>query len=152
MFFENSVRIYHTGIVEKVTSERIYTIEGNTSGRVGVVANGGGVWEKSYLLTYEKIAGYGRPDWSLAQEPKYTIGWNRDQKGWWYADTENSYLKSCWKVINGHKYYFNQEGYAVTGWQELEGKWYYFEPRAGHPLECALYRTDADGVQDIGAF
>ncbi|MCI8517014.1 MAG: CHAP domain-containing protein [Hungatella sp.] len=152
VFFRNSVRIYHTGIVERVTSDRLYTIEGNTSGSAGVVANGGGVWEKSYLLSYEKIAGYGRPDWSLVEEPKYTVSWNQDQKGWWYADTENSYLKSCWKVINGHKYYFNQEGYALTGWQELEGKWYYFEPRKGHPLECALYRTNADGVQDIGAF
>lgn len=32
---------YHTGIVEKVTADRVYTIEGNTSSAAGVVPNGG---------------------------------------------------------------------------------------------------------------
>mgnify|MGYP001029942349 CR=1 FL=1 len=152
VFFKNSVRIYHTGIVEKVTSQTIYTIEGNTARGGGVVANGGGVWEKSYDRSYERIAGYGRPDWSLAKEPGYRVGWHEDQKGWWYADTESTYLKSCWKIINSHKYYFNEGGYALTGWQEIDGKWYYFEPRKGHPLECALYTTDQEGVQTPGTF
>ncbi len=116
------------------------------------MANGGGVWEKSYDRSYERIAGYGRPDWSLAKEPGYRVGWHEDQKGWWYADTESTYLKSCWKIINSHKYYFNEGGYALTGWQEIDGKWYYFEPRKGHPLECALYTTDQEGVQTPGTF
>ncbi len=152
VFFENSVRIYHTGIVAGVTKDQIYTVEGNTSGAQGVVANGGGVWEKSYPLSYGKIAGYGRPAWSLAQTPQYEAGWNHDSNGWWYADTEATYYKSGWKVINGHKYYFNDDGYALTQWHEIDGKWYYFEPRAGHPLECALYTTDEQGVQNVGVF
>jgi hypothetical protein len=55
-------------------------------------------------------------------------------------------------VIGSHKYYFNKDGYALTNWQELDGKWYYFEPRAGHPLECALYITDGEGAQEVGVF
>ena len=39
---------YHTGIVEKVTADRGYTIEGNTSSAAGVVPNGGCVRDKSY--------------------------------------------------------------------------------------------------------
>ena len=152
IFFKNSVRICHTGIVTKVTAEKVYTSEGNTSGASGVIANGGGICEKVYDLSYSRIAGYGRPDWTLVETPNYIPGWHHDQYGWWYADTDSTYYKSCWQVINGHKYYFNTQGYAVTGWQELDGKWYYFEPRAGHPLECALYVTDVDGVQDVGAF
>ncbi len=62
---------------------------------------------------------------------EYTQGWNHDKNGWWYADTKSTYYKSCWQIINGHKYYFNPDGYAITGWQEIDGKWYYFEPRAG---------------------
>ena len=46
----------------------------------------------------------------------------------------------------------NADGYALTDWQLIDGKWYYFEPRAGHPLECALYVTDANGAQGPGAF
>lgn len=60
----------HTGIVVEVKGGRVYTIEGNTSGASGVVANGGGVCAKSYALTYNKIYGYGRPDWSLAPKEK----------------------------------------------------------------------------------
>lgn len=40
----------------------------------------------------------------------------------------------------------------MTNWHEIGGKWYYFEPRAGHPLECALYVSDADGAQRVGEF
>lgn len=152
VFFRNTQRICHTGIVTKVTSDRVYTIEGNTSGASGVIANGGGVCEKSYLLGHSGIAGYGRPDWSLVDTPHYDLGWHRDDNGWWYADTESTYYKNCWQVINGHKYYFNDSGYAVTGWQEIDGKWYYFEPRAGHPLECGLYVTDSQGAQAVGEF
>ena len=53
--------ISHTGLVYKVDSEKVYTVEGNTSGASGVVANGGGVFKKSYSLTYSRLAGFGRP-------------------------------------------------------------------------------------------
>lgn len=58
----------HTGLVTKVDSNRVYTIEGNTSSAQGVVDNGGCVRQKSYLLNYNKIGGYGRPKYELIQE------------------------------------------------------------------------------------
>ena len=61
IFFNNGTKICHTGIVYNVDSTKVYTIEGNTSSAAGVVANGGCVAKKSYLLTYKKIDGYGRP-------------------------------------------------------------------------------------------
>lgn len=66
---------YHTGIVYKVDKERVYTIEGNTSGASGVIANGGGVCKKSYLLNYAKIVGYGRPYYAAEDKPveDYTL-------------------------------------------------------------------------------
>lgn len=64
IFFKNSQRIYHTGLVYKVDDKRVYTVEGNTSGASGVIANGGGVCKKSYALNYSKIAGYGRPKYT----------------------------------------------------------------------------------------
>ena len=89
---------------------------------------------------------------ALAAPAEYTLGWNHDNNGWWYADSKTSYYRSCWQVIDGHKYRFNSDGYALTGWHEIDGDWYYFEPRAGHPLECALYVSDINGVQDMGKF
>ena len=61
IFFKNSSRICHTGIVYNVDSQKVYTIEGNTSGANRLIANGGGVCKKSYSLSYANIAGYGRP-------------------------------------------------------------------------------------------
>ena len=152
IFFTNGQRAYHTGIVTEVTATRIKTIEGNTSGASGVIENGGGVCRKAYSRSYGKILGYGLPDWSIVSQSEYVLGWHHDSNGWWYADTPHTYYKSCWQVINHHKYYFNQDGYALTDWHQIDGKWYYFEPAAGHPLECALYVTDASGVQGPGEF
>ena len=57
-------RIGHVGIVYKVTSSTVYTIEGNTSGASTLVTNGGGVRKKSYKLTSTYIDGYGSVDYS----------------------------------------------------------------------------------------
>lgn len=65
IFFKDSDGMGHTGIVEKVANGYVYTIEGNTSSDAGVVANGGSVNSKRYSLSYNKIGGYGRPNWSL---------------------------------------------------------------------------------------
>lgn len=60
----------HTGIVERVDGEKVYTIEGNTSSASGVVANGGAVCRKSYALSSASIMGFGRPNWSLVPETR----------------------------------------------------------------------------------
>lgn len=144
IYFKNSKRICHVGIVTNVDSKSVYTIEGNTSSKSNtVVANGGGVHAKDYSLTNNRIAGYGRPDYSLVQNQKYVIGWNSDEKGWWYANSETTYVKNEWKVINHHWYYFNFEGYAVKGVQNITGDRYYFEESG--ELECALMKTDDTG-------
>ena len=63
IFFWNSSKndVAHTGLVYEVDTTYVYTIEGNTSGASGVVANGGGVCCKKYKLNYARIYGYGRP-------------------------------------------------------------------------------------------
>ena len=73
-FSDSSGEAGHTGIVYKVDSQNVYTVEGNTSGAYGVIDNGGGVCKKSYSLTYHRIIGYGRPDYNsvLHEEPDET--------------------------------------------------------------------------------
>lgn len=48
----------HIGFVEYVSGGYVHTIEGNTSGGTGLVANGGGVFQKSYSLSSTYIQGY----------------------------------------------------------------------------------------------
>ena len=83
-FSDSSGDAGHTGIVYKVDSQNVYTVEGNTSGASGVVDNGGCVREKSYSLTYPRIYGYGRPDYTrilgdvsvenTENTPEYKVG------------------------------------------------------------------------------
>lgn len=63
IFFGTYGNEQHTGIVYAVDSSKVYTVEGNTSGAAGVVANGGGVFKKSYALGSSSISGYGRPNY-----------------------------------------------------------------------------------------
>lgn len=67
-YSESKGRIGHVGIVYRVDSTKVYTIEGNTSGASTLVTNGGGVQKKSYKLTSTYIDGYGRPDYSGTAE------------------------------------------------------------------------------------
>ena len=65
IYFYDSAKSYaaHTGLVTNVDNQYVYTIEGNTSSQSGVVDNGGGVFEKKYSLSNNRIYGYGRPDY-----------------------------------------------------------------------------------------
>lgn len=49
----------HTGIVEKVTAQKVYTIEGNTSDQVA---------RRNYALSNSRILGYGRPAYDTVTE------------------------------------------------------------------------------------
>lgn len=100
---------YHTGLVERVDGSHVYTIEGNTSGASGVIANGGGVCRKSYSLGYAQIAGYGRPDYSMIDEEdedmdkdKFKALWLEMRKDLQDNDA-NSYSEEAreWAVANG---------------------------------------------------
>lgn len=90
IFFKNSQRIYHTGLVYAVDSNYVYTIEGNTSSASGVVANGGCVAKKKYARNSTSIAGYGRPKYDKStstpvqtevQTPSETLNKTEKWKG-----------------------------------------------------------------------
>ncbi len=72
IFFKDSGGICHTGLVYKVDSKYVYTIEGNTSGGSGVIKNGGGVFKKFYSLHNSRIAGYGRPKYDVPKKAAQT--------------------------------------------------------------------------------
>ena len=100
----------HTGLVVKVDSSKVYTIEGNTSSAAGVVANGGCVRDKSYSLTYAKIMGYGRPDWSIVLE-------NEEKQKESEGDEMQTYEQ--WKKYM-YRYRKEQAELAAPSWSEKE--------------------------------
>lgn len=123
IFFKNSTRICHTGIVTKYDKVNgvVYTIEGNTSAGDAVVSNGGGVAEKCYKDSNTRIAGYGRPAYGEQEvktvEDVSKVGWHKDNTGWWYRHTAgtgtDTYYHSIIKEINGVCYAFNKNGYLI---------------------------------------
>lgn len=67
IFYQNGA-FTHTGIVIKVLGDRFWTVEGNTSGASGIIANGGGVCAKSYLNSQMPGTKFCTPDWSIVVE------------------------------------------------------------------------------------
>lgn len=67
IFYRNGT-FAHTGIVTAVIGDRFYTIEGNTSGASGIIANGGGVCAKSYLNSQMPGTKFCTPDYSIASD------------------------------------------------------------------------------------
>ena len=128
IFFNNGKRICHTGLVYKVENGKVYTIEGNTSSKSGVVANGGCVALKSYILNYARIDGYGRPNYSDKEEAKevynpYTKPTTTLQKG-----SKGVQVKWLQFELNKHGYklvvdgdYGNNTVSAVKSWQRSKG-------------------------------
>lgn len=167
IFFTNGIRAYHTGIVAEVTSTRVKTIEGNTSGASGVIENGGGVCQKSYSRDYAKIMGYGLPDWSLV-EPEKKSGWYEEDGGWrfylgdtgdcvrnaWYQDSGKWYwfngaglmVTNVWYQYNGSWYYLGADGSMQTGLQTIDGKWYYLDPDGRMATEPLVLTPDQNGA------
>jgi len=68
VYFTWGGEIEHTGLVYAVDANNIYTVEGNTSDKSGLVANGGGVFRKQYSRKSSVIYGYGRPDYALIDD------------------------------------------------------------------------------------
>lgn len=61
-------------------------------------------------------------------DPVVSGTWKGSAGKWWYQYSDGSYLKSCWKDIDGARYYFDDEGYAKAGWAIVDGFWYWFDP------------------------
>lgn len=53
-------------------------------------------------------------------------GWNQEDGGWFYVNSEGQRMPGGWLELDGVRYYLDSNGYRVTGWQKLNGKKYYF--------------------------
>jgi len=131
-FLDSKNEAGHTGIVYKVDSSTVYTIEGNTSSSDGVVPNGGGVFKKSYALNYNRIYGYGRPAYDKE------TNWIKTDKGWRYKQGSDV-ARNCWIEINNSWYYFKANGYMATD---------EFIKSSSYKVNGILYYVDKSGVWD----
>lgn len=133
---------YHTGLVMDVRGGTVYTIEGNTGSAPGVVENGGTVREKSYSIYDAKIAGYGRPDYTIVEEETdMEIEEIKEQLTSCVGtgDHPSNYAKESVEFCKEHKI-FNGNGNGDFGWQQ---------PITREAVACIIHRTlQALGVAD----
>lgn len=71
IFYRNGT-FTHTGIVIKVSGDRFWTVEGNTSGGSTIIANGGGVCQKSYYNSNLPGTKFCTPNYSLVKNTTST--------------------------------------------------------------------------------
>jgi hypothetical protein len=83
---------------------------------------------------------------SVTNSRKYAIGWNKDDKGWWYADSEASYYRDCWARIKDKWYRFDSDGYVLEDqwYVDSKGKSYYLD------LGGAMLANMVVGLNDSG--
>jgi len=117
-FFNGDGTVTHTGIVYDVDGSYVYTIEGNTSSTSGVVANGGSVAQKKYAINYNRIYGYGRPNYDAEAETykPSVLEWQKaaiadgflfpryGADGKWGAECESVAKKAICKKYSTYKY------------------------------------------------
>lgn len=101
------------------------------SGKTGVPKEGA-VEVKAQTTTQEDTSAAAKqPVMGAADLSKMTssgvMGWQQDDKGWWYRDTDGTFYRDGWEEIDGSKYYFDENGYMKTGWLELDGEDYFFD-------------------------
>lgn len=129
IFFTDGESIYHTGLVYKVDSSKVYTIEGNT--------NGGEVAKKSYPLNASYIAGYGEPKYdetSTAEEEKVEETESTNKAIATVKVTAKAGLNirkepntEC-EILGAYTYNSSREIYEVKGkWGRTKDGWIYLE-------------------------
>ena len=120
IFFHNSERICHTGIVYKVTAKKVFTIEGNTSDGSQVIANGGAVCKKSYSRDNERISGYGMPNYG-GGVPVYDVATAQKWLNVYYGDL----LKKHGGLLTVDGEYGPKTRLAaLTVWKDLQNRKY----------------------------
>lgn len=51
--------------------------------------------------------------------------WQKQDGKWWFRHPGGTCTRNGWEEIDGHKYFFDEEGYMQTGWIAWNGNWYY---------------------------
>ena len=77
------------------------------------------------------------------------IGWNQDNVGWWWLDTDGTYPVNQWRYIDNVWYFFDQTGYMKTGWISWNGAWYYCDASGAMLTNTYTpdgYYVDGNGV------
>lgn len=106
----------HIGIVRACYGGYVYTTEGNTSGQNGEVNEGGGVFNKSYALSYSRIMGYGVPAYENS-------GSSAEKLGTYKVTASSLNVRSSTDSSSDANIVGVLQSGAITTVNELSGDW-----------------------------
>lgn len=107
VIFYHSGQFTHTGLVIAVNGDLFTTIEGNTSGASGIIANGGGVCRKTYYNSQLPGTKFCRPDYSLVNaetEQKETGGSCSVELKTFVKGNTNNQIKAIQRILKSLGY------------------------------------------------
>lgn len=149
VIFKHNGTFTHTGLVTAVVGDRFYTIEGNTSGASGIIANGGGVCAKNYLNSQMPGTKFCTPDWKLVNGTSTTTTVNTSTT----TTTGGKYMFTPETVKNGSNglsVLLLQEILVARGFKGKDGKALTLDRSAGTNTIYALnaYKKSRNMKQD----
>lgn len=68
-----------------------------------------------------KVAVVGAVIAMIMTVPAYAGEWKQDESGWWYENSDGTYLANQWEWIEGKCYYFGADGYMLTNGTAPDG-------------------------------
>lgn len=129
----------HTGIVTKVSGDYFETIEGNTSGASGIIANGGGVCAKSYYNSQLPGTKFCRIDWAYAASAMKGTAGEEESSGGAYMFSVNT-VKSG---DSGNHVLLVQEILKARGFKGKDGKELTLDKQCGANTVYAIKQYQA---------
>jgi len=108
----------------------------NTTTPDGFTVDASGAWTVNGVVQLQQVT---------PQE-----GWNQLGDVWKYY-TNNKYVTSAWRAVDGKRYYFDESGNMVTGFRNVNGEKYYFNSdgslvTASFTLDGMRYVVSSTGV------
>lgn len=132
----------------KSDNTNIATVDVN--GKVTAVSSG------TATITVTTVVGGKTAKCTIVVEANQPAGWQKNDNGWWYRNSDGTYPKDGWKVISDKWYAFDSRGYMREGWYRDNETWYYLQPNSGHMvsgwqyINNKLYYFTSGGVMATG--
>lgn len=83
-------------------------------------------------------------------------GWHRRGSRIWYTSINAQSGESVRSIgltrINGHTYFFNENGYLVTGWVRISGKYHYFRTSGKLGVKGRMYAAGLKKIHRAGPY
>ena len=101
---------------------------------------------------YVDANGIWKQNGSTSQETK--ADWKQTNGKWLYQHKDGTYTKNDFETIEGHTYYFDENGYMVTGWKKINNKDYFFNDSGFMVKDTwqGAYYLGSDGVMLTNTF